>query len=73
MNNLKGNLLYLAAVLLTITWAVGFYGHQAGGAFHLVLVTAIVLAYISIWNVEKLKSKLKQHTPERLVKLTKQI
>ncbi|MEO8146268.1 MAG: hypothetical protein ABI723_01460 [Bacteroidia bacterium] len=61
MNNLTGNLLYLLSVLLAFTWAVGFYGHQVGGAFHLTLVCAAVIAYISIWDIEKLKPKRKQH------------
>lgn len=63
MNNLKGNLLYLFALALTFTWTIGYYGHHFGGLFHLILLAAVVAAYISIWDIEKLK------TPKQKIKL----
>jgi hypothetical protein len=37
-----GNLLYLIAVILVISWAVGFFAYNAGGIIHVLLVIAIV-------------------------------
>lgn len=43
------------AVMLAFVWAVRFYGHNAGGATHLLLVSAVIAAYISIWKVNLFK------------------
>jgi hypothetical protein len=37
-----GNLLYLIAVLLIIFWAIGYFGYNAGGLIHVLLVIAII-------------------------------
>lgn len=37
-----GNLLYLIAVILIISWAVGFVGYSAGGLIHVLLVIAVI-------------------------------
>jgi len=37
-----GNLLYVIAVILVISWAVGFIGFNIGGVIHILLVLAIV-------------------------------
>lgn len=37
-----GNLLYLIAVILIISWAVGFVGYSAGGIIHILLVIAVI-------------------------------
>lgn len=37
-----GNLLYTAAVILVIVWAIGYLGYNAGGIIHLLLVIAII-------------------------------
>ncbi len=37
-----GNLLYVIAVILVISWAIGFLGYHAGGIIHLLLVIAII-------------------------------
>ena len=36
------NLLYIIAVILIISWAVGFFAYSAGGLIHILLVIAIV-------------------------------
>jgi hypothetical protein len=36
------NLLYVIAVILVISWAVGFFAYSAGGLIHILLVIAIV-------------------------------
>ena len=35
-----GNLLYLIAVVLIISWAVGFFAYGTGGIIHILLVIA---------------------------------
>jgi hypothetical protein len=37
-----GNLLYIIAVILVISWAIGFVGYGTGGIIHVLLVIAII-------------------------------
>lgn len=43
-----GNLLYIIAVILVISWAIGFLGYHAGGVIHILLVIAIVLVLLKV-------------------------
>lgn len=43
-----GNLLYVAAVILIILWAVGFIGYHAGGIIHILLVIALIAILLRI-------------------------
>ena len=43
-----GNLLYIIAVILVISWAVGFVGYNAGGLIHLLLVIAIIAVLLRV-------------------------
>jgi Family of unknown function (DUF5670) len=43
-----GNLLYVIAVILVISWAIGFLGYHAGGIVHLLLVIAIIAVLIRV-------------------------
>ena len=43
-----GNLLYLVAVLLIIFWAIGYFGYQAGGLIHILLVIAIIAVLLKV-------------------------
>ena len=36
------NLLYLIAVVMVISWAVGLFAYSAGGIIHVLLVLAII-------------------------------
>lgn len=36
------NLLYIAAVVLIILWAVGYLGYSAGGLIHILLIIALI-------------------------------
>jgi Family of unknown function (DUF5670) len=36
------NLLYLIAVVLVISWAIGFFAYSAGGIIHILLVIAAI-------------------------------
>ena len=41
-NNIMGNLLYIIAVILVISWAIGFIGYGVGGLIHILLVIAVI-------------------------------
>lgn len=43
-----GNLLYLIAVILIISWAIGFVGYGAGGIIHILLVIAVIAVVLRI-------------------------
>ncbi len=43
-----GNLLYIIAVILIISWAVGFLGFHAGGLIHILLIIAIVAVLLRL-------------------------
>lgn len=37
-----GNLLYFIAIILVITWAIGFIGYNLGGIIHILLGIALI-------------------------------
>ena len=43
-----GNLLYVIAVILIISWAIGFFGYAAGGIIHILLVIAIIAVILRL-------------------------
>ncbi len=43
-----GNLLYIIAVILVISWAIGFLGFHAGGIIHILLVVAVIAVLLRI-------------------------
>ena len=43
-----GNLLYIIAVILVISWAIGFLGYNAGGIIHILLVIAVVAVILRV-------------------------
>jgi hypothetical protein len=43
-----GNLLYLIAVILVIAWAIGYFGYNAGGIIHILLVIAVIAILLKI-------------------------
>ncbi|MBK6840281.1 MAG: lmo0937 family membrane protein [Bacteroidetes bacterium] len=43
-----GNLLYIIAVILVISWLIGFVGFHAGGIIHILLVIAIIVVLLRI-------------------------
>lgn len=43
-----GNLLYIIAVILVISWAIGFIGFHAGGLIHILLVIAVVAVLLRL-------------------------
>jgi predicted ferric reductase len=43
-----GNLLYVIAVILVISWAIGFVGYGAGGLIHILLVIAIIVVILRV-------------------------
>lgn len=48
-----GNLLYLIAVILIISWAVGFVGYSAGGLIHVLLVIAVIAVILRLIQGKK--------------------
>jgi hypothetical protein len=47
------NLLYLVAVILIISWALGFFVYNTGGLIHILLVIAIVAILFRIISGRK--------------------
>ena len=43
-----GNLLYVIAVILIISWAIGYFGYAAGGLIHILLVIAIIAVLLRL-------------------------
>jgi hypothetical protein len=48
-----GNLLYIAAVVLIIAWAIGFVGFHVGGIIHVLLVIAIIAVLLRVLSGKK--------------------
>ena len=42
------NLLYIIAVILIISWAVGFFAYSAGSIIHVLLVIAIIAIILRV-------------------------
>ncbi len=42
------NLLYLIAVILIISWAIGFFAYSAGSIIHILLVIAIIAIIVRV-------------------------
>jgi hypothetical protein len=47
------NLLFITAIILIVGWVIGYFGYNAGGAFHLLLVMAFVALLISLIGGKK--------------------
>jgi Family of unknown function (DUF5670) len=43
-----GNILYTAAVILVIIWAIGYLGFHAGGIIHILLVIAVIAVILRV-------------------------
>jgi hypothetical protein len=43
-----GNLLYVAAIILIIAWAIGFIGYSMGGLIHILLVIAVIAVILRV-------------------------
>ncbi|MDT8412268.1 MAG: lmo0937 family membrane protein [Vicingaceae bacterium] len=43
-----GNILYTAAIILVILWAIGFLGYNAGGIIHILLVIALIAVILRV-------------------------
>lgn len=46
--NVMSNLLYVIAVILIISWAVGFFAYSATGLIHILLVIAVVAVILRL-------------------------
>ncbi len=43
-----GNLLYVIAVILLISWAIGFFAFSAGSVIHILLVIAVIVILVKV-------------------------
>lgn len=43
-----GYLLYIIALVLIISWAIGFFAYSTGGIIHVLLVIAVIAVIIRI-------------------------
>ena len=43
-----GGILYVIAMVLVITWLIGFFGFAAGGLIHVLLVIAVIAVLINV-------------------------
>ncbi len=48
-----GNILYIVAVVLIISWAIGFFAYSAGAIIHILLVIALISFLIKIFSGSK--------------------
>jgi hypothetical protein len=48
------NLLYIIAVILVISWAIGFVGYNAGGLIHILLVIALISVILQVIRGKKI-------------------
>jgi hypothetical protein len=49
-----GNLLYIIAVILIIGWLVGYFGYNAGGLIHILLLIALVAIILRVIQGRKI-------------------
>ncbi|MGZ9733996.1 lmo0937 family membrane protein [Flavobacterium sp. GNP002] len=42
------NILYLAAVILVILWALGFFVYSAGSIIHILLIIAVIAILLRV-------------------------
>jgi TRAP-type mannitol/chloroaromatic compound transport system permease small subunit len=49
-----GNLLYIIAVILVISWAIGYMGFNAGGLIHILLVIAVIAVIFRLIKGDKI-------------------
>ena len=49
-----GNLLYIIAVILIVTWLLGFFAFHVGGLIHLLLVIAVIAILLRVIQGRKI-------------------
>ena len=48
-----GNMLYIAAIILVLVWAIGFLGFHAGGTIHILLGVAAIAVILRLTQGKK--------------------
>jgi hypothetical protein len=48
-----GNILYIVAVILIISWAIGFFAYSVGAVIHILLVLALISFLVKIFSGNK--------------------
>lgn len=49
-----GNILYIAAVILLLLWAIGYLGFNVGGIIHILLVIALISVLLRLIQGKKI-------------------
>jgi hypothetical protein len=47
-------LLYIIAGILVIAWAIGFIGYNTGGFIHILLLIAVIVLIIRLFQVRRI-------------------
>ena len=47
------SILYIIAFILIVGWGIGFIGYQAGGLIHILLVIALIVLLLNIFQGRK--------------------
>jgi hypothetical protein len=42
------NILYIIALILVISWAIGYLGYNSGGLIHILLVIALIAVILRV-------------------------
>lgn len=48
-----GNLLYIAAVVFVVLWALGYFAYSAGALIHILIVIAAIMVLLRIISGRK--------------------
>ncbi len=48
-----GNLLYLIALILAVSWAISFFAYHAGGFVHVLIVVAVAILVLRFFYSTK--------------------
>lgn len=50
-----GNILYIVAVIMIISWAIGFFAYSVGAIIHILLVLAVISILVRLITGRKNK------------------
>ena len=48
-----GNILYIVALILIISWAIGFFAYSLGAIIHVLLVIAVIAFLVRVFTGNK--------------------
>ena len=50
---IMGNLLYLIALILAVSWAISFFAYHGGGFVHVLIVVAVAIVILRFFYATK--------------------